>query len=105
METCREDIEGGHVLRLTLVAETDTTATLKAEGAIVAEWGALLEAECLKCLARKRELVLDFSGVRLVDKRSADMLKNIMRGRDVKVINCWGLIEAQIRNGAEGSKV
>lgn len=90
---------------MTLVAETDTTATVKVEGAIVAEWGALLEGECLKCLARKRELVMDFSGVTLIDKRSAEMLKNIMRARDVKLINCWGLIEAQLRNGAEGSKV
>lgn len=88
------------MLKVTLVVETETTATVKVEGALVAEWGTLLETECLKCLARKPTLLLDFSGVKLIDQRSADMVRNLMQGRDVKLINCWGLIETEIRCGA-----
>lgn len=91
------------MLRLTDIAETDQSSTVKVEGAIAGESGSLLEAECVKRLERRRELVLDFSGVTRIDRRSATMLHTLTRVRDVKVIKCPPLIAAEIRSGSEGA--
>lgn len=88
------------MLRLTNIAENDTSVTLKVEGEVVSDWSSLLETECLRCLATGRELVLDFSGVTLIDCRGVETLKRL-QARNVKLINCPALIEDHIRSGGD----
>lgn len=84
------------MFRVTTIGETDSTVTLRVEGEVASHWSAVLESECLRCLETHRELVLDFSGVTRVDRRGTQIVKGL-QARDVTLINCWPLLEDQIR--------
>ncbi len=85
------------MLRVTTIGETDLTATLRVEGEVVSRWSAVLESECLGHLETQRDLVLDFSGVTLVDRRGAEIVRTL-QARHIRVINCWPLVEDQIHD-------
>ncbi|MBI3049298.1 MAG: STAS domain-containing protein [Acidobacteria bacterium] len=86
------------MFRLTVVAEGDTSVTLKVEGQVVTDSASLLEAECRRHLARGRTVVLDFSGVTLIDSRGAAAVRGF-KSPKLELINCWPLIEEQIDDG------
>lgn len=83
------------MIRLTSVAESSTRITVKVEGRIVSDACSVLEAECLRHLARGYNVVLDFAGVRFIDARGAAVLRGL-KARGVDVINYWPLIEERI---------
>lgn len=87
------------MLRITKVTEGPSAITMKLEGRITADWVSLLEQECLTVLQEKRELVLDFSEVRFVDRRAVGMLGK-MSGKKIRVINCCALIKDLLKGGA-----
>lgn len=85
------------MLRITTICETDSAVTLRVEGEVAFDWSAILESECLQYLEAHRALALDFSGVTGVDCRGAEIVKGL-QARDVRLINCWPLLEDQIRD-------
>jgi anti-anti-sigma regulatory factor len=78
-----------------MVAESNSSVTLKVEGRIVSDSASLLEAECLRHLVRGYKVVLDFGGVTFIDARGAAVLKEL-KAENLELINCWPLIEEQI---------
>lgn len=67
------------MLRITLIAETDETATLKLEGRIAGEWVSEVQRECEMWLTQGRKTVLDLSGVVFVDEQGIEKLKALKR--------------------------
>ncbi len=82
------------MLRITIADERAKSATLKVEGRIEADWVELLERECRTLLRQGKHLFLDFSAVRVIDSRAADMLKRL-RAHDVEVVNCPSLLNLE----------
>ncbi|MCI0418675.1 MAG: STAS domain-containing protein [Acidobacteria bacterium] len=74
------------MLRITLIAESRSSVTLKLEGRIVSDWVAVLKQESLTVLQERKRLVLDFSEVTFIDHRGVKMLKKLAHGK-VKMIN------------------
>jgi anti-anti-sigma regulatory factor len=85
------------VLRVTMIGESDSPVTLKVEGEVTSLWSSVLESECLRYLRTHKNLVLDFSGVTRVDRHGAQILTKL-QARHVRLMNCWSLLEDQIRD-------
>lgn len=67
------------MLRITREEGSDSRATLRLEGSIVAEWAALLERECSDLLGSAAAVSLDLAGVRLVDRAGIEALERLSR--------------------------
>jgi hypothetical protein len=83
------------MLRLTPTSDP-TAVTLKAEGRIVAEWGDLLERECVARVARGERVRLDLGGVTYVDGVGVDVLRRLAPAR-IEIVNCRPLIGELLR--------
>lgn len=88
------------MLKVTCVAESDKTVTLKLEGRIVGEWIDVLERECKVCLGQRRKLILDLSAVSFVDDRGVKILK-AMQGDWVHLIGCSLFLSELLRRGEQ----
>ncbi len=88
------------MLRITIIDETPSSATLRVEGRIASDWAPVLEAESLRWLGEKRAVVLDFSDVSFIDRLGAEALRRI-RSKKLRIINCPPLL-ADLLNGEEG---
>ncbi len=80
------------MLRITTVDEVGQSVRLKVEGRVVREWGTELDHACTVLLAQKKNIVLDFSGVRFIDRRGIDVLKKIA-GERVKIMGASPLVQ------------
>ncbi len=80
------------MLRLTEVVRDGSGVTVKVEGEIVSEWSAVLEDECVRRAAASPHVILDFSGVTLIDGRAIDVLRRL-RGLNITLNNCSRVIE------------
>ncbi len=80
------------MLRITTEAEVGQTVRLKVEGRVVGEWVTEFDHTCTVLLAQKKNIVLDFSGVRFIDRRGIDIVKN-MRGERVNIIGASLLVQ------------
>lgn len=67
------------MLKITVIAETDETVTLKLEGRITGEWVSEVQRECEMWLAQGRKAVLDLSGIVFVDEQGVEKLKALKR--------------------------
>jgi hypothetical protein len=65
------------MLRITREEGSDSRATLRLEGGVVAEWAALLERECSDLLGSSEAVSLDLAGVRLVDRAGIEALERL----------------------------
>jgi anti-anti-sigma regulatory factor len=65
------------MLRITTVEEVGQIVRLKVEGRVVGEWVTELDHACTVLLVQKKKIVLDFSGVRFIDRRGIDVLKKM----------------------------
>jgi anti-anti-sigma regulatory factor len=79
------------MLRITKVAESPSSITLKLEGRLVSDWVSLVERECLALRQGQRQISLDFSEVTFIDDRGVKMLQRIASA-DLKVVNCPAFI-------------
>ncbi len=80
------------MLRLTRTAQNGSDVVLKAEGQIVAEWVALLEAECRELLGAKRKVTLDLADVTYLDRRAVLVIRELTQG-SLDLVNCPPLVE------------
>lgn len=83
------------MLRITKMAENNSSVTLKPEGRIVSDWVPILEANISRYLQEKGRLLLDFSEVRFIDEQGVKMLKKVT-ANGVEILNCPAFIEALI---------
>lgn len=88
------------MLRITKMAENNSSVTLKPEGRIVSDWVPILEANISRYLQEKGRLLLDFSEVRFIDEQGVKMLKQVTVS-GVEIINCPAFIEALVKGGGE----
>ncbi|MBI2186201.1 MAG: STAS domain-containing protein [Acidobacteria bacterium] len=86
------------MLRLTVVAESDASVTVRVEGRVLADSVSLLETECRRHLSSGHKVVLDFSGVTVIDSRGAAVVRGLKR-HNLELTECWPLIEEQIAWG------
>ena len=70
-----------------------TVVTLTVEGALVADWVPLLEAQCLRHLDARKPVELDFAGVSFVDRRGVAMVRRLV-ARGAQVTRASGLVNA-----------
>ncbi len=84
------------MLKITHLAEDDTTVTLKLEGRIVGQWVEELRKECEIRLADQSQIILDLSGVSFADDEGIKTLRAMMDDR-AELLGCsallWGLIK------------
>ncbi|MEX2493561.1 MAG: STAS domain-containing protein [Nitrospirales bacterium] len=80
------------MLRITTVNEEGQSVRLKVEGRIVGEWVNELDHACTVLLAQKKNIVLDFSDVRFIDRRGSEVLKKL-RGERVNMIGASLLVQ------------
>jgi len=80
------------MLRITTVEEVGQTIRLKVEGRVVGEWVPELDHACTVLLAQKKKILLDFSGVRFIDRRGSEVLKNML-GERVNMIGASLLVQ------------
>jgi anti-anti-sigma regulatory factor len=74
------------MLRISRVVESASSATLRVEGRIVAEWVPLLERECWLVLQEKPPMRLDLSGVTFIDGGGVVALRNLS-ANGLEIIN------------------
>ncbi len=84
------------MLRITQLAEGDTTVTLKLEGRIVGQWVEELRKECEIRLADQGKIILDLSGVSFADNQGIKTLK-AMIGDQVQLRGCSVLLRGLIK--------
>lgn len=89
------------MLRITKTLESRSLVTLKVEGRIVSEWVPVLKEECLRALRERQQVRLDLSDVSFIDRRGAEMLKQI-ESENLQIINCPALIQDLLT--AEGDR-
>jgi len=70
-----------------------TVVTLTVEGALVADWVPLLEAQCLRHLDARKPVELDFAGVSFVDRGGVAMVRRLV-ARGAQVTRASGLVNA-----------
>ncbi|MCI0417424.1 STAS domain-containing protein [bacterium] len=87
------------MLKITVMAETDETVTLKLEGRIIGQWVDEVREECEMWLAKGRKAVLDLSGIIFIDELGIETLK-AMKRNGVNLIGCSlflsGLLEENL---------
>lgn len=81
------------MLRISGTITSDSLMRLTVEGALVAEWVPLLEAECLRHLDARKPVELDFAGVSFVDRGGAAMVRRLV-ARGAQVTGASGLVNA-----------
>ncbi len=64
---------------------------LELQGEIAAEWVPVLEAECRRWEASRREIRLDFSGVTHLDQEGVKLVRRL-REEGALVVNCSDLM-------------
>jgi anti-anti-sigma regulatory factor len=74
-------------IRITRLDGTDSRATLKLEGRLVAEWAPFVERECAALASSVVHVKLDLSGVRFVDSAGVDALLRLSDA-GVEIRNC-----------------
>lgn len=79
------------MLRITTVEERGRIVRLKVEGRIVGEWVNEIDHVCNVVLAHKK-IILDFSGVRFIDRRGIEVLQKMLGAR-VKMTGARVLIQ------------
>lgn len=84
------------MLRISKIADSAFSATLRPEGRIVSEWVTPLYAVILELLNEKKAVVLDFSEVRYVDNSGIRMLREL-ENRNVQIVNCPCFIEGLLK--------
>lgn len=89
------------MLRISTVAESSSQVTLRVEGRVVSDWGALLERECRLALQRNRRVRLDLAAVQFIDGRGVAALRRLSRS-DVEFGNCPEFIEELLRPNDAG---
>jgi hypothetical protein len=87
------------MLRLSRTSQSPDEVILLLEGQIVAEWVLLLEDECLELLRTGCRVLLDLSGVSYLDRRAAQLLREL-ESRSVRLINCPPLVDELVREDA-----
>jgi anti-anti-sigma regulatory factor len=92
---CFEDL----MLRLTRTSQAPDEIILLLEGQIVAQWDRLLEDECQELLRTGCRVLLDLSGVSYLDRRAAQLLREL-ENRSVRLINCPPLVDELVREDA-----
>lgn len=80
------------MLRLTRSTDRSGRIVLKAEGQLVAEWVALLAAECQAAAQGNGGLALDLAEVSYLDQGAVRLLRNLSAG-NVSLVNCPPLVE------------
>ena len=86
------------MLRITRVADDGRTIRLKLEGRIYEEWTRLLEEECARLVRRRRQVLLDFSGVHFIDPPGIQAVRRIPNGH-VRIVNCPAFIADLLEQG------
>jgi len=81
------------VLRISSEDEMGLVVRLKAEGTIKGDWVPLLEAECLCHLGSGRRVELDVTGVGLLDREGAAMVRSLV-DKGVRLVGASALVEA-----------
>jgi len=79
------------MLRISTTVESPTLIGLKLEGQIISEWVKVLEEECFKVFQKKKNIVIDVSGVSFIDCHGVDLFKRLS-GENLHVKNCSPLI-------------
>jgi anti-anti-sigma regulatory factor len=87
------------MLRITVSAESETAVTLKLEGQIASAWVPEFAKECRRCLARPRQLSLDFRDVTYIDAHGRRILGELRRDH-VDIVNCPTLIRELLDESA-----
>ncbi|MEO8326484.1 MAG: STAS domain-containing protein [Nitrospirota bacterium] len=85
------------MLRITAIEEVSQIVRLKVEGRVVGEWVPELDRTCTMLLAQKKNIVLDFSGVRFLDRRGIDAVKEML-GKRVKIIGARLWVQALLES-------
>ncbi|MCG8408316.1 MAG: STAS domain-containing protein [Phycisphaerales bacterium] len=86
------------MLRITKESEGMSVVTLRLEGQIMSTWVQVVECEIGRLLQSEKKVVLDFTEVKVIDSKGANMLKRVIR-RDVRIINCPTFIQEFLFNG------
>lgn len=86
------------MLRISKIADTPSSVTLKVEGRIVEEWGPFLVAKILKHSCERQKVLLDLSGVTFIDEPAATDL-TALSGDNVEIINCSAFVGALLFKG------
>ncbi len=86
------------MLKITKIDDEPEQVMLKVEGQLVAEWAGEMEAECRRCMASGRKVLLDLADVTLLDDRGIRMLKRIILD-GVGLVNCSALINGLLNGG------
>ena len=68
---------------------------LELQGEIASEWVPVLEAECRRWGARRREIRLDFSGVTHLDQEGVKLVGRL-RDEGARVVNCSDLMREML---------
>ena len=85
------------MLKITQIAEDNTSVTIKLEGRIVGQWVNELKKECRKYMRRRNVLILDLSGATFADDRGIKML-SAMAGNQVRLTRCSLLLSGLLEN-------
>ncbi|MEW6734606.1 MAG: STAS domain-containing protein [Acidobacteriota bacterium] len=87
------------MLRITETTSDEETITLLLEGRIIDQWIDEICNQCRANLSQQRKVILDFSGVRFVDERGIEALKELINDR-IQLIGC-SLFLSQLLNSAK----
>ena len=87
------------MLKIEVIRSSDGEPTLKLAGRIIGAWVGELAGECERALASERRLVVDVGAVSFVDRRGAELLRDLS-GRNVTLLHCSPFVAAQLGIGA-----
>ncbi|MBN4054759.1 STAS domain-containing protein [Nitrospira defluvii] len=75
------------MFKITCGKEEDGVILLRVDGRIVGPWVEELKEKCKSCLAEKKRLILDLSGVSFIDEHGVKVLNELKKTR-VEVRGC-----------------
>ena len=79
------------MLRISTAEQSEDSVLLRVEGRLVSQWADELERQCACWLSSVQEVRLDLSGVTLVDRHAARVLRALL-ARPIRVVRISQLI-------------
>jgi anti-anti-sigma regulatory factor len=73
------------MLKITKIRESERDVSLKLEGKITEQWGALLDGECRAYLRSRKAVFLDCSDVEYIDVRGTEVLNALLHSHVILV--------------------
>ena len=89
------------MLKITRIEEDAASITLRLEGRILGRWVAELQRECEKCVARRRNVILDVSGVSFADGPGIRVLEALI-GEGIRLTGASLFLTTLMRKAGNG---